>query len=173
MTMTLQDFGAIGELLSGLAVIASLIYLATQIRQNTAMITAQTVQAAVDATQRVLLYRAEDAHLRAVLRKARSDERLDADEFEVLASYLQAAFMNFQARLQHHTRGLFDRSVNESYELILTDYLNQLYVRRWWKIAAALYGSDFRAHCDAIVARLEAGGAAPVADWGQAVRRSH
>ncbi len=107
--MTLQDLGDLGDLIGGVAVVITLIYLAAQIRQNTALITAQTVQASVDATQRVLLLRAENMPLRAVLRKARRNEDLDADDTEVLASYLQAAFMNFQARLHHHARGLFDR----------------------------------------------------------------
>ena len=167
--MTLQNFGDLGDLIGGIAVVITLIYLAVQIRQNTALITAQTVQASVDATQRVLLLRAENAPLRATLRKARNNEDLNADDTEVLASYLQAAFMNFQARLQHHARGVFDRSINESYELILEDYLHQPYVRRWWHYAKPLYGATFRNHCDRIIAALADGAAPPVADWGAAV----
>lgn len=144
MNMSIQDWGALGELVGGLAFIATLIYLAAQIRQNTAMITAQAVQASVDATQRTLLFRVEHPELRALLRKARADETLSSDDFETLAAYLHAAFMNFQARLQHQRRGLFDASVNESYEYILEDYLETAYVRRWWAQAKALYGSTFR-----------------------------
>ena len=48
--MTLQDLGDLGDLIGGIAVVITLIYLAVQIRQNTALITAQTVQASVDAT---------------------------------------------------------------------------------------------------------------------------
>jgi hypothetical protein len=166
--MTIQDWGAIGELLSGGAVVATLVYLAMQIRQNTAMITAQVVQASVDATQRVLLFRTENDALRACLRKARANERMRSDEFEVLVSYLQAVFMNFQARLQHNERGLFDASVNESYELILRDYLDQAYVRRWWAASRALYGSRFRDHCDRFVTEIEAGQARPLIDWQRA-----
>jgi hypothetical protein len=170
MGMSLQDWGALGELVGGLAVIATLIYLAMQIRQNTAMITAQTVQASVDATQRILLYRVEHPELRALLRKARADEELTPDDFESLAAYLHAAFMNFQARLHHHTSGLFDASVNESYENILEDYLATPYVLRWWTHAKALYGEDFRAHCEAIIRDLEAGDRTPQIDWERASR---
>jgi len=166
--MTIQDWGAIGELLSGGAVVATLVYLALQIRQNTAMITAQVVQASVDATQRVLLFRTENQSLRECLRKARANDPLRTDEFEVLVSYLQAVFMNFQARLQHNERGLFDASVNESYELILRDYLDQAYVRRWWSASRALYGVRFRDHCDRLVAQIEAGPVRPLIDWQRA-----
>ena len=33
--MTIQDLGALGDMIGGVAVVASLIYLAIQIRQNT------------------------------------------------------------------------------------------------------------------------------------------
>ena len=167
--MTLQDFGALGDLIGGIAVVFTLIYLAVQVRQNTGMIMAQTVQASVDATQRVLLFRAERPDLRRLLRKARAKGDLDADDTEFLASYLQAVFMNFQARLRHHRLGVFDRSVNESYERILEDYLHQDYVRRWWHYSKALFGIEFRDHCDRIIAAFEQGAPAPIDDWGRAV----
>jgi hypothetical protein len=164
--MTLQDLGALGDLIGGLGVVVTLAYLAVQIRQNGSLITAQTVQASVDATQRVLLVRVENAALRAVLRKARADTPLDADEAEVMVTYLQAAFMNFQARLQHHVSGVFEVSANESYERILEDYLAQAYVRRWWQPAKALYSARFREHCDRIIGAQDAGATIPpVPDW--------
>jgi hypothetical protein len=165
--MNWEAIGAVGEVLGAIGVILTLVYLAVQIRQNTAMMTAQTVQASVDATQRVLLFRAEHAEVRAVLRKARDDEELDRDEFELLAAYLQATFMNFQARLQHNTRGVFDASVNESYEKILIDYLEGPYVQRWWDYSKALYGEEFREHCDKIIERINESGSSLV-NWGEA-----
>ena len=42
--MTLQDLGSIGELISAIAVIVSLAYLAIQIRQNTRVARATTLQ---------------------------------------------------------------------------------------------------------------------------------
>ena len=152
--MNWEAIGAVGELVGGVGVILTLVYLAVQIRQNTAMMTAQTVQASIDATQRVLLFRAEHPDVRSVLRKARADEEMNRDEFELLTAYLQAAFMNFQARLQHNTRGVFDPSVNESYEKILVDYLEAQYVQRWWSFSKALYGDAFREHCDQIIENL-------------------
>ncbi|MGI9325019.1 MAG: hypothetical protein ACR2PZ_07355 [Pseudomonadales bacterium] len=166
--MNWEAIGAVGEVLGAVGVILTLVYLAAQIRQNTAMMTAQTVQASVDATQRVLLFRAEHADIRAVLRKARDDEKLNRDEFELLTAYLQATFMNFQARLQHNTRGVFDASVNESYEKILIDYLEGQYVQRWWDYSRALYGAAFREHCDQIIRRLNESEDSSLVNWREA-----
>jgi len=44
--MTIQDLGALGDMIGGVAVVASLIYLAIQIRQNT-----QQISRNVEATR--------------------------------------------------------------------------------------------------------------------------
>ena len=163
--MNWEAIGAVGEVLGAVGVILTLGYLAVQIRQNTAMMTAQAVQASIDATQRVLLFRVEHTDVRVILRKARSDEELSSDEFEVVTLYLQASFMNFQARFQHHARGVFDPSVNESYEKILVDYLEQPYAQRWWVYARVLYGDAFREHCDQIIERVKVDEGSGLINW--------
>ncbi len=42
--MTIEDLGALGELLGSVAVLATLIYLALQTRQNTAAIAARSIR---------------------------------------------------------------------------------------------------------------------------------
>ena len=49
MTLTIQDLGALGELLGSVAVLATLVYLALQTRQNTLAIGAQ-LEAAIRET---------------------------------------------------------------------------------------------------------------------------
>ncbi len=51
MTLTIQDLGALGELLGSVAVLVTLVYLALQTRQNTMAIRAQLDAATVGATQ--------------------------------------------------------------------------------------------------------------------------
>ncbi|MGD8359498.1 MAG: hypothetical protein PVJ33_18005 [Lysobacterales bacterium] len=52
MNMTIQDWGALGDLIGAVAVVASLIYLAIQIRQNT-----QQIERSVEAAKREALER--------------------------------------------------------------------------------------------------------------------
>ena len=49
MTLTIQDLGALGELLGSVAVLATLVYLALQTRQNTTAIAAQLDGARINA----------------------------------------------------------------------------------------------------------------------------
>ena len=48
--MTLQDLGAIGEFIGGIAVVITLVYLAVSIRQNTKSVRASTYQAILDSS---------------------------------------------------------------------------------------------------------------------------
>jgi hypothetical protein len=45
--MTIQDWGALGELVGAVAVVATLIFLTTQIRQNTKTVRATALEAAM------------------------------------------------------------------------------------------------------------------------------
>ena len=47
--MTLEDLGNLGEFLGAIGVIASLVYLAVQIRQNTRAVNSNTSQAITDS----------------------------------------------------------------------------------------------------------------------------
>ncbi len=62
--MTIQDWGAIGELVGGVAVIVTLIYLAFQIRQNT-----RQFSRSVEATQLAAFERnvESSSHIRELL----------------------------------------------------------------------------------------------------------
>ncbi len=72
--MTIQDLGAIGELIGGTAVVATLIYLAVQVRQNTRSIEsarqlalAQTYQMRSDALQAMLVQASDSEHIGPII----------------------------------------------------------------------------------------------------------
>ena len=74
--MTLQDWGAIGEVVGALAVVVTLIYLTKQIRQNTHAIDegrklalAQTYQMRSDALQAMLVQAADSDHVGPIIIK--------------------------------------------------------------------------------------------------------
>ncbi len=67
MTLTIQDLGALGELLGSVAVLATLVYLALQTRQNTTAIGAQLDAAFIAANQSLLLTAATSSALQEAL----------------------------------------------------------------------------------------------------------
>ena len=74
--MTIMELGAIGELVGAIAVVATLVYLAVQIRQNThameeskRLALAQTYQMRADALQSMLVHAADSQHIGPIITK--------------------------------------------------------------------------------------------------------
>ncbi len=61
--MTLEALGNLGDFIGGIAVVASLLYLAQQIRRNTASVQAAAIQTATQGFSDMLAWMASDADL--------------------------------------------------------------------------------------------------------------
>ncbi len=73
--MTIQDWGAFGELVGGVAVIVTLIYLAFQIRQNTRAIRLSTSHAVTEDFRNTFALMAEQIELADAIHKGSKDPR--------------------------------------------------------------------------------------------------
>ncbi len=68
--MTIQELGAIGELIGGIAVVVTLIYLAVQVRQNTRMNAALIRQHFYDAQQQQILHAVESREFNELMHRS-------------------------------------------------------------------------------------------------------
>ena len=92
MTLTIQDLGALGEFFGSIAVLATLVYLALQTRQNTVAIGAQLDAAVIAARQNLALSVATSNELSEALRE---DGRGDRTTNEVRLRMYWAAIINY------------------------------------------------------------------------------
>jgi len=106
--MNCAAIGAVGELVGGIAVIGTLIYLATQIRQNTKINRSAIRQSFYDYTTRQMLYGTDDTEFNEVLAKAgMTDEDLSPGESIRIMRLFQAVFVGYQgAYFQHRNKAL-------------------------------------------------------------------
>ena len=104
MTLTIQDLGALGELLGSVAVLVTLIYLALQTRQNTMAIGAQLDTAVIAARQNSLSSVATSNELCEALQED-STRGITTSELR-LAYYWSAVLNSFQWQLHQARRGL-------------------------------------------------------------------
>ncbi len=104
MTLTIQDLGALGELLGSVAVLATLVYLALQTRQNTMAITAQLDAAHISATQYLMLTACTSTELLDALVEDRADS-LTINERR-RGNYWLAQVVTWQWQLRQARRGL-------------------------------------------------------------------
>jgi hypothetical protein len=108
--MNWAAIGAIGELVGGIAVIGTLVYLASQIRQNTKINTSAIRQSFYDYTTRQMLHGTDDGEFNDVLAKAAMthDDLSPGDQVRMLRLF-QAVFVGYQgAFFQHRNKVLAD-----------------------------------------------------------------
>ncbi len=101
MTLTIQDLGALGELLGSLAVLVTLVYLAFQTRQNRMAISAQLDAARINAVLTLNLTAATSNELQEALNEDRVRPRTinEARRTNYWAATVYQAQWNFiQAR---------------------------------------------------------------------------
>jgi hypothetical protein len=143
--MTLQGLGAIGELVGGIAVIITLIYLALQIRQNTAV---------VKTTNYLNLSRDSDdfsrmiggnKELNEIYTRGSEDFRSlsinDQSRFNMLLSVL---IHPYQSMYQVRARGHIDEELMLNSFEILSALLKRPGIRQWWEEHKFWWNPEFQ-----------------------------
>ena len=142
MTLTIQDLGALGEFLGSIAVLATLIYLTLQTRQNTMAIGAQ-----LDAAR---LASATSLSLTAVtsneLLEAMTEDTVDAPPASQarLSQFWFALFLNFRWQYQQARRGLLptfnEAGMATGLRTFFTGYRS---FEGWWETTKASFEPEF------------------------------
>ena len=104
MTLTIQDLGALGELLGSVAVLATLVYLTLQTRQNTMAIGAQLDAATIGGLQHIFLTTATSTELQEALAEDRNGDATINQSRR--ANYWLARTITWQWQLHQGRRGL-------------------------------------------------------------------
>lgn len=149
--MTLQDLGSIGELLGAIGVIISLIYLATQIRQNTKTVRAAAVDAAaerfIESTRLISL----NPELADLLHRGHHDYAAlsEVEQRRYRLHYL-ANSLAFENQYQKHQQGLISKSQWESIAGAIRETMKYAGARQAWKAIRPTLTSEFREYVDAM-----------------------
>ena len=112
--MDIQTFGNIGDFVGGLGVIASLIYLAVQIRQNTRAVRSSSYHQAAEQTWNYCLALAQDGSLAELIARRTAGETLTPAEEIRAVSAFQALVFGFENMLRLYEENLIDRDVWEN-----------------------------------------------------------
>jgi len=104
--MTIQDLGAVGEFIGGVAVVITLIYLAMQIKQNTKVHASLIRQNFYDATQQMMLHGVESTEFNELFNRAWStNDSLSGGEQTQIWRHMQAIFMGYQGFFEQYKSG--------------------------------------------------------------------
>ena len=149
--MTIQDWGAIGEIVGGVGVIASLLYLAVQIRQNSRVARNATTQNILGTSALMNAQIAGDVS--PALLKLEAGGQLAPDEEARLRSLFLGVFAaHWQVYYQHRQR-MIERSVFDAYERRTLFMLGRKFVREWWTQNSFRFSDDYQAYIDELAKR--------------------
>ena len=137
--MNLQDLGAIGDLIGGIGVVISLIYVAHQIRQNSRQIAQNTLHmeasmyhATNDAFCNWYALLAQDGDLATLWRRALDDEVLESDEKARVYALIAMLFITFENNFQQLRLGAVRRNTLKIASSALSALMARPVVRAWW-----------------------------------------
>jgi hypothetical protein len=147
--VTIQDLGSIGELVAAIATLATLIYLATQVRQNTRALKSATFQNISGEMGKNVELIVTNADLAAIMVKGNADPTsLTAEERLRYSSMLVASFRRLESVYVQHKLGSIDEELKEGFEISLMSVLKIPFGEQWWASAKAAFYQPFSDHVD-------------------------
>ncbi len=156
--MDITTLAAWGEFLGGIGVIVSLIYLASQIRQNTKTIRASNFSEHLTAIGQFAAMLVDPETASLYLR--------GLDDFGGLSSEDQVRFNGLMSQewnrawrtLHLHQQGLIDDQLVATQMHALTAFLGNPGVRQWWEASQHWWDADFRDFVYGLIREGEAAG---------------
>ena len=129
--MSITELGALGEFVSAIGVIATLLYLAVQIRQNTQMVQGSTIQAVTETIERENHRSCElaETFVKAVKDKGSLS---DVDVFR-LGEWLTSAMSARQNEYLQNNGKLLDEEMWAASLGIIRTIMSVEFCRWWWE----------------------------------------
>jgi hypothetical protein len=160
--MTLNDIGAIANLLAAIGVLITLIYLARQVRQGNVLARFQARQRMIEQAQHELYHWGNTPGLRDSFVKK---EPLSAAEQEVVHYFLIAAMRQREWEWFQFRDGVIKKPVYETYHEVIALHLGIPRTRKWWQTVGRIgLNPEFVAAVDAFLAQR------PTTDYFEAIR---
>jgi hypothetical protein len=150
--MDIMELGAIGELVGGVAVIASLLFVGVQIRKQTReQLLAAGRELSVHFNQTIAPL-IEDPALLALWRQAVRDyDSLSADDRIRIGLFLDRHTRAYEQHYLHASHSRLDPEYLESVRASYSEGFAFPGVRRWWELNQDRFSTSFRRHVDKIV----------------------
>ena len=159
MEWTIQDLGAVGELMGAIAVVITIGYLASQIRQNTRSTRAMTYAASTGGWQDTFQEMSvEDYDL--FVQAAIDDESLTDGQFLRTYYLFRAIFRRIENDFYQYKAGTLDQATWEAYTVsFVDDFFATRVPRAMWKLQSGYFEPSCAAYIDGMVDRATAQGA--------------
>ena len=157
--LRLTDLADVFGIVSAVAVVASLYYVAVELNDNTAAHKARNQRALINALQQLEYGWVQDADLAHIMYAAQAGEALEpVDQYRV-DSLVYLYLNNWEQALHDYTHGVMEEEIWNALDRWMTDKARQPYFRAVVKAASTAnsYSDLFERHLtDVVLPRLEA-----------------
>ena len=155
--LDITTLAAWGEFLGGIAVVVSLIYLASQIRQNSRLVRASTASATSATNADFSSLVVQDSDVARIFREGMADRSsLSEDDTQRFDMLLGMGFTSWNQEYQFVSDGVIGRSVWENRMGTMRRVLPLPGYRQWWTEWGDLYSDEFRRLVDGMIREGEA-----------------
>jgi hypothetical protein len=139
-----EALGSIAELLGAAGVIASLVYVAIQIRQNTRALRASTYESLAQATASSNSLLISDPEIARLVDVGLGSGPLAHEDRARFAAYLRMTFRRYDSIFLHYRQGTLPLEAWEAYLSSFRRVLRSPNVRDFWQRSADDYTPAFR-----------------------------
>ncbi len=152
---TIQALGSLGEFVSALAVVISLIYLARQMQQNTTSVRAASFNSMVQNSIRLLEQTFSQGEVAEFLARAEKDpSSLTAGERRRWDAYMTAVYRHFGNLVYQYRVGALDDQMWESYDRTLRDHLRSPAWGQWFHANRHVFSDALQEHVEELLDEL-------------------
>ena len=150
--MNWDALGAIGETIGAIGVIVTLIYLAAQIKQNSAWLKATVLESASERSGAVTSSVYADPDLSRIIRVGYTGdaESLTLEEKHRFSLVMARAMRGHEINFAHYKSGLLNEESFNGLVANMTVWISSPLFDTWWETASQIYRSDFREKVDEI-----------------------
>ena len=144
----IENLGNIGDFIGGVGVFVTLLYLVTQVRQNTNSQRLASIQQIISTSVSISLI-GGSGPLPGIFAKLEKHERLSEEEFAQFLMHVWALVTNHWQVFHQYKNGFVDQDVLESYEARLQVTLKMSVARAMWHSRIRKgFPTEFQEHID-------------------------
>ena len=142
--MTIADLANIAQIVGSIAVIASLIFVGLQIRQNTKVTRATALQMNADYWLNYFTLLADKQLSEVYSKGALGRVELEGSQFGQFFFLCRATFMGCENQHHQYLSGLLDADAYKGYEATIREQIADFPgVRAMWQLVKHTYGTEF------------------------------
>jgi hypothetical protein len=147
--MNAETLNAWAQLITSIGMIASLFYLAAQVRQNTRSSRAVVVDSLAKSMHELAFAMAQNDELLKIVTTSLEDWGAATEiERARAASFLLGYFKLFENAWFQMRKGTLERDQWQGYDAFLRTVLHHAAVKPWWQMRRAFFAPGFREYVD-------------------------